>query len=442
MVETSVAVATPSTTAVRIRKGSASAGSATRKVRPISRLAARGTRPTLLTAVAPPDHKAKQDGQHNCWQQPACEKRCDRYAGYRPYRDENEAGRDGFRLRSRRGQQRDQIARLGAALLHLRKQHRRDSRHVGRFRAGNPGDQIHPGDKNVVQAAGHVPQHACEERDHGTCHPGHLDQQAEKDEERHREQDEVAHPLVHASDENHQRRLRGQRKIAEDRKPECKRDRHACEDGRGDDAHEKDQQVEVAELPEHGCPEPEQDDETGDGAERKSEQLRRAYLCKPQQCKDRHQCGPDRQGRGPPGIRDLQRRRGDENLLPRIFVGRSSDQKQEGERSPGRECFKQPARRGASMPTAAVMRMCSSRRNAMTAPSIASHRNTMAASSSDQVNGRSKTYRAITPASRTTISTATSAAARSSTQAPSSESMAPLTDPRSASSRALSGTGA
>ena len=202
--------------------------------------------------------------------------RCDRHAGYRPYRNEDEAGRDGFGLRSRRGQQRDQVARLGAALLHLREQHWRDSRHVGRFRAGNPGDQIHPRDKNVVQAAGHVPQHACEERDHGTRHPGHLDQQAKKDEERHREQDEVAHPLVHASDENHQRRLRGQRKIAEDRKPECERDRHACEDGRGDDPHEK--QVEVAELPEHGRAEPEQDDETGDGAERKSERLRRANL--------------------------------------------------------------------------------------------------------------------------------------------------------------------
>ena len=46
------------------------------------------------------------------------------------------------------------------------------------------------------------------------------------------------------------------------------------------------------------------------------------------------------------------------------------------------------ARAGAvRLPTAAVMRICSSRRNAMTAPSIASHRNSVEASSSDQTIG-------------------------------------------------------
>ncbi len=50
------------------------------------------------------------------------------------------------------------------------------------------------------------------------------------------------------------------------------------------------------------------------------------------------------------------------------------------------------ARAGAgSAPTAAVIRICSSRRNAMTAPSIASHRNRIEASSSDQTSGASKT---------------------------------------------------
>ncbi len=42
---------------------------------------------------------------------------------------------------------------------------------------------------------------------------------------------------------------------------------------------------------------------------------------------------------------------------------------------------------GDAMPTSAVMRMCSPRRNATTAPSIASHRNRMDASSSDQTSG-------------------------------------------------------
>jgi len=43
MVETSVAVATPSTTAARITNGKAMAGSAMRRLRPISRLLARVT---------------------------------------------------------------------------------------------------------------------------------------------------------------------------------------------------------------------------------------------------------------------------------------------------------------------------------------------------------------------------------------------------------------
>ena len=44
-----------------------------------------------------------------------------------------------------------------------------------------------------------------------------------------------------------------------------------------------------------------------------------------------------------------------------------------------------------SMPTTAVIRMCSSRRNAITAPSMASHKNKIEASSSDQTSGLSKT---------------------------------------------------
>ena len=42
---------------------------------------------------------------------------------------------------------------------------------------------------------------------------------------------------------------------------------------------------------------------------------------------------------------------------------------------------------GLALATAAVMRMCSPRRNATPAPSIASHRNRIEASSSDQISG-------------------------------------------------------
>ena len=42
---------------------------------------------------------------------------------------------------------------------------------------------------------------------------------------------------------------------------------------------------------------------------------------------------------------------------------------------------------GDAMPTSAVIRICSPRRNAITAPSMASHRNSMDASSSDHTSG-------------------------------------------------------
>ena len=57
----------------------------------------------------------------------------------------------------------------------------------------------------------------------------------------------MAHPLVHAADQNQQRRVRGEREIAEDREPERKGDRHAGEHRGRDHADEKDQEVEIAE---------------------------------------------------------------------------------------------------------------------------------------------------------------------------------------------------
>ena len=99
-------------------------------------------------------------------------------------------------------------------------------------------------------------------------HAGHFDEQAEKDEERHREQNEMAHALVHAADQHHQRRMRRQRQIAEDREPEGKGDRHAGKYGGGDNADEKDQEIEIAEPQKHRPGGPEQRDEQRDRAER------------------------------------------------------------------------------------------------------------------------------------------------------------------------------
>ena len=77
--------------------------------------------------------------------------------------------------------------------------------------------------------------------------------------------------------------------------------------------------------------------------------------------------------------------------------------------------------------TSAVIRICSPRRNAITAPSIASQRNRIEASSSDQVSGVPRA-RAMMPARRTPISAATSAAAGISTASPKPKSTAASQD--------------
>src|SRR6266566_329398 len=57
----------------------------------------------------------------------------------------------------------------------------------------------------------------------------------------------MAHTFVHAADQHHQRRPRGQRQIAEDRQSKSERDGHTGEDAKTGDADKEDDEVDVAE---------------------------------------------------------------------------------------------------------------------------------------------------------------------------------------------------
>ena len=112
----------------------------------------------------------------------------------------------------------------------------------------------------------------------------------------------------------------------------------------------------------------------------------------PQQGDEHHERNADRQRGGAPGVGDLERRGGDEDLVGRELVGRVDDEQQKGERRAATANTSRKARaRGPSMPTMAVMRMCSPRWKAITEPSMASQRNRIAASSSDHTSGLWKT---------------------------------------------------
>jgi len=199
-----------------------------------------------------------------------------------------------------------------------------------------PDTRYNRADQHVVKTAAHMAEQAGQERHHRARHAGHLDQQSQEDEQRHGQQDQVAHALVHAADQHHQRRPRGQRQISEDRKPERKGNRHAREYAKADHADEENDQVEVAERTQPGRCQPEQRNQQRDRKRGSQHYGDIADAQQPQHGKDRHQADADRQRCRTPGVGDLQRGRCDEAFLVGILVAWQEDQEQEGQRSAGR----------------------------------------------------------------------------------------------------------
>ena len=304
--------------------------------RPISPRLARVTCRRSSLAVAPPHQRRQRDGQHQARQQAAGEQRRDRHTRDRADGDQHQARRDGLGLRAGRGEQGDQIARLGAPRLHFRKQHRRHGGHVGSLRARDARHQIHRANQHVMQPAADMAQQACQKRHHGARHARHLDQQTEKYKQRHRQQDQVAHALVHAADQHHQRRARGQRQIAIGRKPEPERNRNTGKDAEAGDADKEDDQIEITERLQRAPEQPEDCDDKCDREDRSQHGPEIARSGQPQEGKQRHQRNADRQRRGTPDIADLQRRRGDVAFLVGVFQGRPGDQDEKRQRGYGR----------------------------------------------------------------------------------------------------------
>jgi len=170
MVDTSVAVATPFTTAVRITNGSAMAGSAITRLRTISPRVARRTPHAgeILVPIAEPHNHAQR--QHDGREQPVREERGNRHAGDGPDRDQHEARRNRLGLRTGGREPRDQFALLRAARLHAGEEDGRHCRHVGRLRSGDAGHQVHRSDEHVREPAAHVPEQVAQERDHRARH--------------------------------------------------------------------------------------------------------------------------------------------------------------------------------------------------------------------------------------------------------------------------------
>ncbi len=188
-----------------------------------------------------------------------------------------------------------------------------------------------------MQAAADMSEQARQERHHRPRHAGHLDQKAQEHEQRHRQQDQMAHALVHAADQHHQGRARRQREIAENRQSKPESDRYPGEHAEPSHADKEDHQIDVAERTQPWLRQPENRHQQANrqrGAQHESEI---ADPRQPQQCKQRHKPGSGRQRRGAPDVRDLQRRRRDKTLLKGVFAGRSGDQQKKRQRCAGRD---------------------------------------------------------------------------------------------------------
>ena len=91
-----------------------------------------------------------------------------------------------------------------------------------------------------------MPQEPGQEADQRSSHAGHLDQQPKEYEQRHGEQDEVGHSLVHPTDHHGQRRRGGEREIADGTEAKGHRDGNSGEHAARYDTDEEDQEIEPA----------------------------------------------------------------------------------------------------------------------------------------------------------------------------------------------------
>ncbi len=260
----------------------------------------------LLTAAPACDQRERQ-GQHQGRHQTAGEQGRDRDARDGSDGDQHQGGRDRLAHGAGGRQQRHQLALMEAAALHLGEQHRRHRSHVGCLRPRDAGDQIHRAQQHVGQPAAHMPQQRRQEPDHRPRHAGHLDQQAEEDEQRHGEQDQRTHALVHARDDDRQRRACQRRQIGQRRQPEGEADRHRQQHARAQQQDEEQHEVPVAERSQPGAAKMQH------RRQRRHHQHAEARILprqppQPQQCGDHHHRRAHRDRRHAERVMQIERR--------------------------------------------------------------------------------------------------------------------------------------
>ena len=141
--------------------------------------------------------------------------------------------------------------------------------------------------------------------------------QTEEYEQRYRQQNEMAHALVHAANHDGRRRACRQRDVGKGRKPEGERDRDRRENHDRHEPDEEDQKVQIAERDQNWAQQIKRPGNDSDDATRSRPTSPVFERHQPQKGDQQHETEPDRQCRGPPKARNIERRRRNDGLVRR-----------------------------------------------------------------------------------------------------------------------------
>ena len=172
--------------------------------------------------------------------------RADRYAGDRADDQHRDAGRHRFAHHGGGGQHRGAFGRA-VAFAEFVAHHRADGGDVGRLRAGQSRDDIHAGDGDLQQAALHMADQRVDEAHQPDADAAAFHHQAGENEERHREQNEIAGAVDHGLRQHHQRCGSGAPQIGRGRQQQHEADGNAGENGDEEQAERGDDRGVVAE---------------------------------------------------------------------------------------------------------------------------------------------------------------------------------------------------
>ena len=170
-----------------------------------------------------------------------------------------------------------------------------------------------------------------EEGDHGAGHAGHFNQQTEEDKQRHGEQHEAAHALIHAGDDDGERGAGDGGEEGEGGGAEGEADGDAHQHEAGQQQHEEHQQVPVADAFEPGGAEPGGGDQ--DGEQHEAEQhVAHRQAAEADSGHRQHQRPANRQGGGADDVGEAEGGGFDKCLVLRVVPGIGHQHQQEGGR--------------------------------------------------------------------------------------------------------------